>query len=63
MNGSVPNTHVVLAEAEAQAVQDFLRRHMNDEFMTSSKIEDLIRKGGLLIRLDLQYLTEENFVI
>ena len=60
MNDRVPNEKDFLAGAEAQAAQEFLRRHMA-EAMTSSQIETLIRHVGLKTRRDLQYLTEEDF--
>ena len=60
MNDRVPNEKAFLDGAEAQAVQDFLRRHMA-EAMTSSQIETLIRHVGLKTRRDLQFLTEEDF--
>ena len=60
MNDRVPNEKAFLAGAEAQAVQDFLRRHMA-EAMTPSQIETLIRHVGLKKRRDLQFLTEEDF--
>ena len=60
MNDRVLNEKDFLAGAEAQAAQDFLRRHMA-EVMTSSQIERLIRHVGVKTRRDLQYLTEEDF--
>ena len=60
MGSSTPSAQVFLAEREAQAVQEFVRRYMDDQSMTPSQIEDLIRKGGLKTRLSLKYLKEED---
>jgi hypothetical protein len=60
MNDRVPNEKDFLDGAEAQAAQDFLRRHMAAA-MTTSQIETLIRHVGVKTRRDLQYLTEEDF--
>ena len=58
MGSSTPSAQVFLAEREAHAVQEVLRRYLDDQSMTPSQIEDLIRKGGLKTRLSLKYLTE-----